>query len=55
MAFDRLRKSGFDIEAHSYAGVMFDGVFPDAMSEIEDVLLGLEIRVSNALTAFKQQ
>lgn len=46
MAFERLRQAGFNIGVYSYSDVLFDGVFPDAMAEIENVLLDLRIGVS---------
>jgi hypothetical protein len=50
MAFEHLKSAGFDVSSHCYADVLFAGVFPEAIAEIEEVLLGLEIRVSELVS-----
>lgn len=47
--FDKLRDNGFQIDCLSHAQAILEGDFPDALSEIEEVLLTQTIPIEEII------
>ena len=46
---DSLIERGFQVEFHSHARSILDGEFPDAIKELEEVLLGATIPIEEII------